>query len=73
MKAVPLLLFLAVTACAAEVKSTRLFETSLQSRVGYDSNPIGTSGTSAALLGDEPRGSPSPNASSEESGTTGVD
>ena len=53
MKAVPLLLFLAVTACAAEAASTRLFETSLQSRVGYDSNPLGTSGTSAALLGDD--------------------
>lgn len=53
MKAVPLLLAMAVTVGAAEVTSTRLFETSLQSRVGYDSNPLGTGDTSAALLGDK--------------------
>jgi hypothetical protein len=54
MKSVPLLLFAAATSlCAAELPPAWLFESSLQSRVGFDSNPVATSGTSAAILGSE--------------------
>lgn len=51
---VPLLILAAaVPVCSAETSSLRLLETTVQSRVGFDSNPDGTGGASAALLGDE--------------------
>lgn len=55
MKLITLIALLSVVgaARAAEASSFRLLETSVQSRVGFDSNPAGASGTSAAVLGDE--------------------
>ena len=38
---------------ATAATSLKLIETSVHSRVGFDSNPAGTSGTSAAVLGDD--------------------
>jgi len=48
-----LLLFTACAARAAELPPARIFESSLQSRIGFDSNPIGSDGTSAKVLGDD--------------------
>lgn len=42
-----------VAGTVAAAPFTRTFESSLQTRVGFDSNPVAVSGTSAALLGDE--------------------
>ena len=53
-KSVPLLFLLAAASIsAADPQPVWLVESGLQSRVGFDSNPDGTSGTSAAILGDE--------------------
>jgi hypothetical protein len=47
------LLTLIAAARAAELPPRRTLETTVQSRIGFDSNPAGVSGTSAAVLGDE--------------------
>jgi hypothetical protein len=47
------LLTLVVAARAAELPPRRTLETTVQTRIGFDSNPAGVSGTSAAVLGDE--------------------
>ena len=43
----------AAVACAADRPPAGLLDSSFQSRIGFDSNPLGTSGTSAAILGGE--------------------
>lgn len=54
MKSITFLFLLSICAArAADLTPARLFEASLQSRVGFDSNPAGTSGTSATVLGDD--------------------
>ena len=51
----PVFIFLgaATLGSAAAPAPTPRFETSLQSRAGFDSNPLGTNGTSAAIQGDK--------------------
>lgn len=47
------LLALVTAARAADAPTGRLLDATVQSRVGFDSNPTGVSGTSASVLGDE--------------------
>ena len=53
MKALSLVLGLVAATAGADPLSFRLTEPTLQTRLGFDSNPVGSSGTSAALLGNE--------------------
>lgn len=48
-----LLLLASASLWAADRPPVRLADLSLLSRVGFDSNPLGTGGTSATILGDE--------------------
>lgn len=52
MKNIPIFLLLAATAVAADLPRTGLQEATVSARLGFDTNPVATSGTSAKLLGD---------------------